>query len=101
MSSFVCVKPIRIEEELLSRTRDGDQRSFAELIQRHHTVCVSTVTRCSAKGLWVGQRAAGSIFTVEGEILPWLLRIVNTESLISLRVKRRMTLFIYSDGNGP
>ena len=95
MSSFVCAKHIRSDEEL-SRTRDGDQRSFAELIQRHHTVCVSTVTRCSAKPM-EGQRPVDQFSRWKARFSHGLLCIVNTESLISLRVKRRMTLF-YIDG---
>ena len=94
-------------EELLNRTRLGDQDAFTELIQRHHASCINIATcilrdREEAKdqvqkAYWKAHVHLDQCHGGEG-IAAWLLSIVKTECLMLLRVKRRMPL-LYIDDN--
>src|ERR1700722_9964756 len=94
-------------EELLNRTRLGDQDAFTELIQRHHATCINIATcilrdREEAKdqvqkAYWKAHVHLDQCHGGEG-IAAWLLSIVKTECLMLLRVKRRMPL-LYIDDN--
>src|SRR5277367_6271934 len=94
-------------EELLNRTRSGDQDAFTELIQRHHATCLNIATcilrnRDEAKdevqkAYWKAYVHLDQCQGGEG-IVAWLLSIVKTECLMLLRVKRRMPL-LYIDDN--
>ena len=94
-------------EELLNRTRLGDQDAFTELIQRHHATCINIATcilrdREEAKdqvqkAYWKAHVHLDQCQGGEG-IAAWLLSIVKTECLMLLRVKRRMPL-LYIDDN--
>ena len=97
----------RSNEELLNRTRLGDQGAFTELIQRHHATCINIATcilrdREEAKdqvqkAYWKAHVHLDQCRGGEG-IAAWLLSIVKTECLMLLRVKRRMPL-LYIDDN--
>src|SRR5580704_14614207 len=94
-------------EELLNRTRLGDQDAFTELIQRHHASCINIATcilrdREEAKdqvqkAYWKAHVHLDQCHGGDG-VAAWLLSIVKTESLMLLRVKRRMPL-VYLDDN--
>ena len=94
-------------EELLKRTRLGEQDAFTELIQRHHATCISIATcilrdREEAKdqvqkAYWKAHMHLDQCQGGEG-IAAWLFSIVKTECLMLLRVKRRMPL-LYIDDN--
>lgn len=94
-------------EELLKRTRLGEQDAFTELIQRHHATCINIATcilrdREEAKdqvqkAYWKAHVHLDQCNGREG-IAAWLLSIVKTECLMLLRVKRRMPL-LYIDDN--
>jgi RNA polymerase sigma-70 factor (ECF subfamily) len=94
-------------EELLNRTRNGDQDAFTELIQRHHASCINIATcilrdREEAKdqvqkAYWKAHVHLDQCHGGDG-IAAWLLSIVKTECLMLLRVKRRMPL-LYIDDN--
>ncbi len=94
-------------EELLNRTRLGDQDAFTELIQRHHATCINIATcilrdREEAKdqvqkAYWKAHVHLDQCHGGDG-IAAWLLSIVKTECLMLLRVKRRMPL-LYIDDN--
>ena len=94
-------------EELLNRTRQGDQNAFTELIQRHHATCINIATcilrdREEAKdevqkAYWKAYAHLDQCHGGEG-IAAWLLSIVKTECLMLLRVKKRMPL-LYIDDN--
>jgi RNA polymerase sigma-70 factor (ECF subfamily) len=96
-------------EELLNRTRMGDQDAFTELIQRHHASCINIATcilrdREEAKdqvqkAYWKAHLHLDQCHGGEG-IAAWLMSIVKTECLMLLRVKRRMPL-LYIDDNRP
>jgi|HubBroStandDraft_5_1064220.scaffolds.fasta_scaffold13659_3 RNA polymerase sigma-70 factor (ECF subfamily) len=94
-------------EELLNRTRLGDQDAFTELIQRHHASCINIATcilrdREEAKdqvqkAYWKAHVHLDQCHGGDG-VAAWLLSIVKTECLMLLRVKRRMPL-LYLDDN--
>ncbi len=94
-------------DELLNRTRLGDQDAFTELIQRHHATCINIATcilrdREEAKdqvqkAYWKAHVHLDQCHGGEG-IAAWLLSIVKTECLMLLRVRRRMPL-LYIDDN--
>ena len=94
-------------EELLNRTRLGDQDAFTELIQRHHASCINIATcilrdREEAKdqvqkAYWKAHLHLDQCDGGDG-IAAWLMSIVKTECLMLLRVKRRMPL-LYIDDN--
>lgn len=94
-------------DELLNRTRLGDQDAFTALIQRHHATCINIATcilrdREEAKdqvqkAYWKAHMHLDQCHGGEG-IAAWLLSIVKTECLMLLRVKRRMPL-LYIDDN--
>jgi RNA polymerase sigma-70 factor (ECF subfamily) len=97
----------RSNEELLKRTRLGEEDAFTELIQRHHATCLNIATcilrdREEAKdqvqkAYWKAHVHLDQCHGGEG-IAAWLLSIVKTECLMLLRVKRRMPL-LYIDDN--
>jgi RNA polymerase sigma-70 factor, ECF subfamily len=94
-------------EELLTRSRQGDQNAFTELIQRHHATCINIATcilrdRDQAqdevqKAYWKAYVHLDQCHGGDG-VVAWLLSIVKTECLMLLRVKRRMP-FLYLDDN--
>jgi RNA polymerase sigma-70 factor (ECF subfamily) len=94
-------------EELLTRSRQGDQNAFTELIQRHHATCINIATcilrdRDQAqdevqKAYWKAYVHLDQCHGGDG-VVAWLLSIVKTECLMLLRVKRRMP-FLYIDDN--
>ena len=96
-------------EELLNRTRLGDQDAFTELIQRHHASCINIATcilrdREEAKdqvqkAYWKAHLHLDQCHGGDG-IAAWLMSIVKTECLMLLRVKRRMPL-LYIDDTRP
>jgi RNA polymerase sigma-70 factor (ECF subfamily) len=96
-------------EELLKRTRLGEQEAFTELIKRHHATCINIATcilrdREEAKdqvqrAYWKAHVHLDQCQGGEG-IAAWLLSIVKTECLMLLRVKRRMPLLYIDDNRG-
>jgi RNA polymerase sigma-70 factor, ECF subfamily len=94
-------------EELLNRTRLGDQDALTQLIQRHHATCINLATSILRdreeakdqvqKAYWKAHVHLDQCHGGEG-IAAWLLSIVKTECLMLLRVKRRMPL-LYIDDN--
>lgn len=95
------------DDELLKRTRDGDQSAFGELIQKHHSACVHLAASILQnyddamdevqKAYWKAYAHLDQ-YRYGVEILPWLLRIVKTECLMTLRVRRHMPL-VWIDDN--
>ena len=100
---------IQSNEELLRRSRLGEQDAFTELIQRHHSTCIKIATcilrdRDEAKdevqqALW---KAYLHLDQLQGgeRIDAWLVSIVKRECLMLLRVERRMPMLYLDDRRG-
>lgn len=107
MASFACAKQLESDDELLKRTRDGDQSEFGELIQRHHTTCIHRASEMlrdrdrtkdeAQKAYWKPYSDLDQ-YRGDGSIPPWLLRITKADCLILLRVKRRVHPLKVDDG---
>jgi len=89
------------DAELVSGARAGCQQAFGELIGRHYQTCVdiaSFILRDRADALDEVQKACWKAFVhldqYQGEagFLTWLLRIVENQCRMLLRVKKRAQL---------
>lgn len=92
---------VHSDVELVSRARAGSQEAFGELIGRHYQTCVdiaSFILRDRADALDEVQKACWKAFIhldqYQGEagFLTWLLRIVENQCRMLLRVKKRAQL---------
>jgi RNA polymerase sigma-70 factor (ECF subfamily) len=92
--------------ELVALARAGNQDAFGTLIHRHYPACVniaSFMLRDRAEGQDEVQKACLRAFEHldqyhgEAEFLHWMLRIVVTQCLMLMRVRRRAR-FLYLDG---
>ena len=89
---------VHADAQLVARAREGCQEAFGELIGRHYQTCVniaSFMLRDRAEALDEVQKACWKAFVHldqyqgEAEFLTWLLRIVENQCRMLLRVRKR------------
>ena len=94
------------DAELVARARGGSQEAFGELVDRHYQTCVdiaSFMLRDRAEALDEVQKACWKAFVhldqYQGEagFLTWMVRIVENQCRMLLRVKKRVQ-FLHIDG---
>ena len=97
----------RSDSELVDIARRGDRDVFGSLIERHYRKCVNLATlimRNRTEAQDVVQKAVSKAFAhldqYQGaaEFSSWLLRIVENECLMLIRLKKRMQ-FLYLDAD--
>jgi RNA polymerase sigma-70 factor (ECF subfamily) len=93
------------EEELVDRSKNGDNRAFSELIRRHHSSCANVARAIlhdlhdaedeTQNALLKAYRHIGQ-FQNDSKFSTWLTRIVVNQCLMRLRQSRRAKL-VYLD----
>ena len=92
---------IHSDTELVAQARGGCQEAFGELIKRHYQTCVNKATfmlHDRAEALDEVQKACWKAFVHfdqyqgEAEFSTWMLRIVENQCRMLLRVKKRAQL---------
>ena len=92
---------VHSDAELVAQAREGCQEAFGELIKRHYQTCVNIATfmlHDRAEALDEVQKACWKAFVHfdqyqgEKEFITWMLRIVENQCRMLLRVKKRAQL---------
>jgi RNA polymerase sigma-70 factor (ECF subfamily) len=92
---------VHSDTELVAQAREGSQEAFGELIKRHYKTCVNMATfmlHDRAEALDEVQKACWKAFVHfdqyqgEAEFSTWMLRIVENQCRMLLRVKKRAQL---------
>ena len=99
---------VHSDAELVAQVRGGCQEAFGELIKRHYQTCVNIATfmlHDHAEALDEVQKACWKAFVHfdqyqgEAEFLTWILRIVENQCRMLLRVRKRAQ-FLHIDAEG-
>ena len=92
---------VHSDAELVAQSREGCQEAFGELIKRHYQTCVNIATfmlHDRAEAQDEVQKACWKAFIHldqyqgEAEFLMWMLRIVENQCRMLLRVRKRAQL---------
>ena len=92
---------VNSDAELVAQVRKGSQEAYGELIKRHYQTCVNIATYMlhdRAEALDEAQKACWKAYIHfdqyqgEAEFLTWILRIVENQCRMLLRVRKRAQL---------